>query len=306
MISTDTRANVTHGAWLAHRVGARDPKTLSARWAGVYLLVSGTVLGVTGAGRLVTIHLLLVAMLLTATLVRSAVSDFLLDFAPFVIAVGFAYGEVPSLVAALSRPYYDGRIQAFDLRLFGFQPAHALAAMLPSPGISELLHAGYLSYYLGIAIPPLILYLRNERVGFRQTTFALIVTWLIGCALFVAIPVQGPRYLWSSPPDIPDGMFRRLSLGILSTGSARGTAFPSLHMAASLSQTILAWRWQGALVKWAMTAMSLLVAIGAVYAGYHYATDMIAGAAVGLVTTAAVLRWLRQTFQTTPNHTDRA
>ena len=164
-----------------------------------------------------------------------------------------------------------------------------LASRLPNVALSELLHAGYLSFYLALSIPPLLLYARGQLAAFEETVLTLVVTWVVCCALFVAFPVAGPRFLWGSPTGIPDGPFRSLSMSILAAGSVRGTAFPSLHMAASLSQTVMAWRWQSRWVRLAMTASTLLIGIGAVYGGYHYAVDMLAGAALGVVTTVGVI-----------------
>ena len=74
---------------------------------------------------------------------------------------------------------------------------------------------------------------------------------------------------------------RRLTLMILESGSSRGAAFPSAHMALMTAQARLALRFQrkmGVL----LTLAALGVGVGAVYGGFHYAVDMAAGALVGL------------------------
>ena len=289
MISTDTPANVTPGLWAAHRRRGRKPGRATALWAASYLALSGLVLVVTGHAWTALVHAALLALLGWAATSRRNVAQRAFDLAPPLIVIALAYGEVALLVSALATSFRDVTIQHWDLALFGMQPAHELASRLPNVAISELLHAGYLSYYLALSIPPLLLYLRGDSVAFEETILTLVVTWIVGCALFVAFPVAGPRFLWGSPPGVPDGPFRRLSMSILAAGSVRGTAFPSLHMAASLSQTVMAWRWQPRWMRVAMTASTILIGIGAVYGGYHYAVDMLAGAVLGAVTTGAVI-----------------
>jgi membrane-associated phospholipid phosphatase len=289
MISTDTPANVTPGLWPAHGRFGRKPGRATALWAASYLAVSGMVLLITGHGWIALLHVGLLSLIGWAAASRGKFAQRVFDLAPPLIVIALAYGEVTLLIAGFVTPFHDVTVQRWDAVLFGIQPSHDLAAKVPVLAVSELLHAGYLSFYLALSIPPLLLYARGRAEAFEETMLTLAVTWILGCALFVAFPAEGPRFLWSSPPGIPDGPFRRLSMSILAAGSVRGTAFPSLHMAASLSQTVMAWRWQSKWLRTAMTVSTVLIGIGAVYAGYHYAVDMLAGAMLGAIATAAVI-----------------
>jgi len=266
-------------------------RAIAMRIAIGYAIVSAGVFVYGHSWLLVGLHAGVVAVLYWASRAQSRFARLASDLAPLVVVIALAYGEVPAVVAALGVPYHDVLIQGWETALFGSQPAHALAAHFPNVVLSELLHAGYLSFYLVISLPLVMLYARREREGFGETSVVLMITWVVCCAIFVLFPVQGPRFLWSSPTSVPDGPFRRLSMLILATGSARGTAFPSLHMAASVSQMLVGWRWQRRGVSYAMVASTCLIAIGAVYAGYHYATDMVAGALLGIVITRALTVW---------------
>lgn len=259
------------------------------RWAIGYLAVSGSILAVGRHPGLAAAHVALIAVLGWATRSRSAAASYVADFLPIALVIALAYGEVPALVAAIGAPYHDSLIQGFEQRVFGVQPSRALAGALPNLALSELLHAGYMSFYLALSLPLIVLYARRERIGFKETALALMATWVVCCALFALFPVQGPRFLWPAPEGVPVGPFRRLSLAILAGGSAKGTAFPSLHMAASLGQTWMGWRWQPRWVAVVLSISTLLVGIGAVYAGYHYAVDMAAGAVLGSSVTALVV-----------------
>ena len=111
--------------------------------------------------------------------------------------------------------------------------------------------------------------------------FSLTVTVVIAFAAFSLFPVQGPRFAWGAPPGVPAGPIRSLTLLVLEHGSARGTAFPSSHVAIALAQSFSALRWRRSLGWWVLGTTGLL-AVGAVYGGFHYAADILAGTAVGI------------------------
>jgi membrane-associated phospholipid phosphatase len=210
------------------------------------------------------------------------------DWTPL-LAVPALYAEIPDLIFGANSSLHDQMVQNWEATLFGgASPAHVAAGHWPWMGLSELLHLGYLSYYGIIYLPPLLLYLRNERWEFEVTIVALAITFA-GCfAIFVYFPVAGPRYLWSAPPGVPDGPIRRLALRVLATGSSKGAAFPSSHVAVSVVQSMLMLRHHrraGIVIAGA----SVLLALGAVYGGFHYGIDVLAGAATGaLIATATI------------------
>jgi membrane-associated phospholipid phosphatase len=154
--------------------------------------------------------------------------------------------------------------------------------------VSEVLHAGYLAYYPAIFIPPLFLLWRGEWRGYAQTVLALTVTYTVCWTIFVLFPVEGPRYLWGAPLGVPAGPVRRLAIRILAAGSSRGAAFPSSHMAVSVVQAMMAWRWQRRIAP-VLGVVVVLVGFGAVYGGFHYAIDMVAGAVLGVAIAAVVV-----------------
>ena len=70
-----------------------------------------------------------------------------------------------------------------------------------------------------------------------------------------------------------------------------GNAFPSAHVMLAVVVLVFAWRYLPRAAPWILVCM-LLMCAGAVYDGYHYALDVIAGAAIGLFVGAAfVARW---------------
>ena len=111
---------------------------------------------------------------------------------------------------------------------------------------------------------------------------------------FIYYPVQGPRYIYEAPGGvIANGFFYGLAHQLLEAGSSRGAAFPSSHVGVSVMATMFTFI---ALPRIAPILVILTVglALGAVYGGFHYATDAAAGMIFGLVlftVTPSLIRW---------------
>lgn len=277
----DTSANVTQGVSESQDVAIAEPvaRRRALLWIAAYVAASGVLLLVGHDVYLAGVHLLLLGIIAWSARSERPVGRFVGDVAPLVIAVAL-YAELPTLIAAMGTSYHDAAIQRLELFVFGMQPARTFARAVPYEGLSETLHAGYLLFYPLIFVPPLILYVRGERRAFAETVYALTVTWVVCWVSFVFFPVEGPRYLWGAGSGAPDGPMRRLAMAILAAGSSRGAAFPSSHMAISVVQTVLALRWQRR-VGMVCAVVTMLVGVGAVYGGFHYGVDMLAGAALG-------------------------
>jgi membrane-associated phospholipid phosphatase len=226
----------------------------------------------------------------------------LADWLPLLL-VPVLYAELPLLMEGLPGPvrYRDPGIAGLEALLFGTQPAFQWAGTMPYGPLSELLHACYVSYYALIYAPPLLLYARlrgascggdgasepglDRLAAFHETVLALTLSFLICFVVFVVFPVQGPRYL-GVPEGVPSGPVRSLVLTILEAGSSRGAAFPSSHVAVAVTQALLALRHQPRVGRW-VAALAVGLACGAVYGGFHYGVDVLAGAVVGVAVVPA-------------------
>ena len=207
------------------------------------------------------------------------------------ILIPLFYTEIALLNQSFGAGYHDSLVLSWEGFLFG-SPATELAGKYPYPLLSESLHLAYFSYYPIVYIPPLILFFSRRREAFQTTVVTLLATASVCFVFFVYFPVQGPRY-FGPPESIPEGPIRALTLFILENGSSRGAAFPSSHMAMTVCQAMVQLRYQppiGILV----TLISVGVGVGAVYGGFHYAIDMLAGAVVGLVVGGITLTYIRR------------
>ena len=183
--------------------------------------------------------------------------------------------------------YFDSIVQGWDQAIFGTQPSRAFAATLPFAPLSELLHFGYLSYYLLIVGPPLLIWLSKRRDAFRAAIFALMLTYAVHYMFYIWFPVLGPRTLFPEPGGaLANGPFYRMTHALLEAGSSAGAAFPSSHVGIAVAQTLVARRF---LPRWwpLFGFLTLCLAAGTVYGTFHYAIDAIAGAALGAICAAA-------------------
>lgn len=219
----------------------------------------------------------------------------ILDWLPLALLPAL-YAELPYLMAAAAggvARFRDLTVIGWEEALLGGQPARSLAGLLPYQWLSELLHFGYLSYYALVFVPPLLLYLARRREEFALSATAVMASFAICFLVFVTWPVEGPRYRHPAPVNLPDGPVRSLVLLILERGSSRGAAFPSSHAAAAVAQSVILWRvWPAAAIP--VSILTLLLVVGAVYGGFHYGIDMLAGTVTGAAVAAGVLRLRRQ------------
>jgi membrane-associated phospholipid phosphatase len=179
--------------------------------------------------------------------------------------------------------YFDDIILRWEEQLFGGQPSRELAEAMPWLPLSEFLHFSYIAYYLIIYGPFVLLYMRARRDDHQRAAFTIMLTFFAHYVFFIYFPVQGPRYLFPAPTgEIENGVMYQLAHRILEAGSSRGAAFPSSHVGVSFAQTALAFV---LLRRWApvLLVLSTGLAVGAVYGGFHYATDAVAGLVFGLL-----------------------
>ncbi len=219
----------------------------------------------------------------------------LASWAPLLLVLPL-YAELPLLMDGMRGAvrYHDPAIALIERAMFGTQPAFTWAGAWPWPALSEILHACYFSYYPLIFVPPAILYLGlagprdapARSAAFDETVLALVISFLACFVVFVVMPVQGPRYL-GAPAGVPDGPVRRLVLAVLQGASSRGAAFPSSHVAVAVTQALMALRHQPRVGR-VILPLTVGLAAGAVYGGFHYGVDVLTGAAVGTLAVLAV------------------
>ena len=224
------------------------------------------------------------AALVLAVLARSGrLPDALRDWTPLLLGP-LLYVELRWSIPGAGRPHADALVAMWESRVFPSDPSRTLAGAWPSVVLSEMLHAAYVSYYALMYVPPVLLWLRRRHREFGATVLALVVVYTLCFGIYTLFPVDGPRFL-HGPASAPHGPVRNFVVALLESGSSRGTAFPSSHVAASLVAAVCALRFSRRL-GWVVAVLAGGLAVGAVYGGYHYAIDIVAGGVTGALAAA--------------------
>jgi membrane-associated phospholipid phosphatase len=172
----------------------------------------------------------------------------------------------------------DPAFAAMDRFLFGYEPAREWMFRFDAFWISEVLHAAYFFYYLALGIVPLyIFFARKEKLN--ETIFALVTVFYASSVTYMILPVAGGRFdpeVMAMTETLRNGPFTRLMAILYQQTTHFGAAFPSTHAALSAALAASAVRSKMPLRSLVVINGSLVM-IAAVYGGYHYFVDIIAG-----------------------------
>jgi len=181
-------------------------------------------------------------------------------------------------------------VQHWESAIFGSQVSQTWWQTHPSRFLSALFHLSYFSYYLIIPLPLAWFAVTRDAASLRRSVLIIFGTFLFCYLWFMLFPVAGPYYEFPRPPGwFTDNYPARLVYATLSTGSSYGAAFPSSHVAGTVSAAIAGWmgsRKLGIL----LAVPTILLTLGVVYAQMHYAVDALAGALLGILIAAVLGR----------------
>lgn len=210
-----------------------------------------------------------------------------------------AFPEAAQLRDLFVDEWRDDYVLAFEAALFA-EPPTAWLGRWPSTVVSEILQAGYLSYFLFLPLVAGVLYVRGEAAPFYGVMSAVVLGYLTCYVIFLVFPTEGPahtlRHLHTQP--LPTGPLRS-TVEFVQKAGTHGNAFPSAHAVGAAVPLIYAWRYVPKLVPWLLPLL-MLMCVGAVYDRYHYASDMIGGVVIGVAAAALILalqsqpRWARR------------
>jgi membrane-associated phospholipid phosphatase len=195
----------------------------------------------------------------------------------------YFYGEIRILNQLITPLRFDDVVVGWEEAVFHSMPSVDLRTWLPWKPLSEYLHMAYLSYYALAPFALITLLLKEKFAAVAETVFTVTMTFMTCYFLFIFFPVLGPFHYLDTPDPAGLGyVFPRLTRFVLDHGSSRGSAFPSSHVAVAVAVLLQAWRHD----RFVSTVLFFIVpalAVGAVYGGYHYAIDAVAGLIVALL-----------------------
>jgi len=251
------------------------------------------VLSAAHAAAIVLVHRLVQAH---ARYPRNRLLDLLRHFYPILFFALF-YRETGALNRLFVHGYVDRFFIDLEARLFGCQPALLLMDRLRQVWLSELLYLSYFGYYVMIAGVGLALYLKDRR-HFMHYVSVVSFMFYVYYITFILLPVVGARVFHAPVPGFPQegiagfpappgdtvahGPFFLIMQFIYANFEAHGAAFPSSHVAVALCTLYFSWRYLRP-IRYVQAVAVVLLMISTVYCRYHYAVDVYAGVASGLL-----------------------
>ena len=209
-----------------------------------------------------------------------------------------AFPEAALLRDLFVENWRDPYLLAIEAAVFP-QPPTVWLGRFRSTLLSEVLQAGYLSYFLFLPTVAAVLYFREDKAPFFAVMAATVLGYLACYVIFLVFPTEGPahtlRHLHTQP--LPGGPLRS-TVEFVQRAGTHGNAFPSAHAVGAVVPVIFAWRYAPKLMPWMLPLLGLMC-VGAVYDRYHYASDMIGGVLIGAGAAVVVMmlqsrpRWAR-------------
>lgn len=192
------------------------------------------------------------------------------------------YELLRNYIHAIFPQLFDSLIHQFELSIFGVHPTVYLQRFI-SPWLTEIMAFGYFAYYLIFIFPPFIFYL-FRRQGVAQLIFAMSLAYYFCFIIFVLFPCAGPRFTLADKYTIPltGYFFPPIQARMMEKFALKGAAFPSSHVAMVVASLLVVKRY----MRWlydVMFPLVIMVALGAVYGRYHYVSDVLTGALVGIM-----------------------
>ncbi|MGH7151605.1 MAG: phosphatase PAP2 family protein [Planctomycetota bacterium] len=238
----------------------------------------------------------LAALLLpVATRRLPAASALAIRFAAAYLLVLVAFNALGRLVEFLSPDDREWYLIALDRRLFGGDPTLALRAVA-HPALTELLQLVYASFYfLPIVLGGALARARDWR-AFEFSLTAVALGFLLSYLGYFLVPARGPeRFLPHGEPLEGVATASAVRAWLDRVVPVKRDCFPSGHTEISLLVAALAWRFHRPAFL-LLGPVALLLAFSTVYLRYHYAVDVLAGAALAgaaLIATGRLMRPLR-------------
>jgi len=210
--------------------------------------------------------------------------EFAHDWLPAILFIT-AFEETSFLSLALRGGWQNGYIIAFESWLFGVSPmewmhSHAREWLI------EFLEFGYFAFYPLYPVVGGLFWGWRERPAFRDAFRRLTDTLSIGYVLcyttYLLFPTQSPanRVGVQQIGSAHGGLFQHLTRAIQNHAGVHGNAFPSAHIMLAFVVLMFGYRFWPRAAPWLLVPI-LLMCVGAVYDGYHYASDVVAGATIG-------------------------
>jgi membrane-associated phospholipid phosphatase len=187
----------------------------------------------------------------------------------------------------------QNRLLAFDRWLL---PGIAAKSGTERTAIGFLLEVAYLFCYPLVPLGLLAVYMAGLREKVGGFWFVVLVSTYICYAVTPFVPAFPPRSLIcdqadATAPGMNTNKGRIFNRWILKHGSIHAISFPSAHVASAFAIALVFLRY-ALPIGVVFLVVAVLISLGAVVGRYHYALDVLLGAATALAVFLASYRYL--------------
>lgn len=212
----------------------------------------------------------------------------------------FSYFQLREILPQVTSRVLDADILAFDLSVFGYEPAIAWDRFV-NPQTTEWFAFFYFSYFflLVIHVIPMMVADRNAK---RLAHFCLGIfsIYVIGHLVYMIVPGFGPyRHLKGQfTNELEGGLFWRLVKTTVEAGGAQKDIFPSLHTATPTFFAIFSYIHRRSLpFRYTWPILSFFAAqiiLATMFLRWHWLIDVFAGLALSFTAafgSRAIVNW---------------
>ena len=205
-------------------------------------------------------------------------------------------------------PNLDHVFASWEQTLFGCQPALLFSQKVSWGWFSELMCMGYVSYFPLMAV--LLLYYFVKRYEeFEKAACVILASFFAYYVIYILLPVTGPQFYYLAAgtdkiaagvfPDLgnwflthyermatpgwSDGIFHQVLNLAHDAGERPTAAFPSSHVGITTIVVLLALHTRSRRLTGFILPFYILMCFATVYIYAHYAIDVLAGLATGVV-----------------------
>lgn len=212
----------------------------------------------------------------------------------FTLFIGFyAYSHLKVLIPLVNQANYDAFFTSLDKFLFFGSSPTLVMIQIKNIFFVKLMYLSYTSFYVGFPLAIAIAFVFKNNILMRRLVLGILAIYFMGIALYYAFPSVGPLFL--SPEmfsHIPNVWQKILWDGHLAVANGLASfeptpflgvaAFPSLHAAHFLFLFLVLakeYKW----VTWFFVPWTILLYMATIYMGWHYVSDLVAGAMMAIV-----------------------
>jgi len=202
--------------------------------------------------------------------------------------------ELGTLIPLLHSGTHDAMILRLQAALSGGAWNPEAVTRAPNWIMNETMYFFYASYLPLLIISPIVLGVAGRTDIVRDFALRVSLVAVVCFSMYLAWPVAGPGYAPGGLPPATGAFSHGMQL-IRSLGDVQGSAFPSSHVAISVTIALVGWRWLPRFIALALAALAIGIAVGCVYTRNHYVADVVAAVTLAVMLQLLVVHSQRPT-----------